>query len=112
MANPGTSPFSKLIPGRIKRGDWSAVNFLSPFLVEAYRTLTEASFGVVPMVPMSDLADIGPAGTEDSRRIYPFGHAHPIWSSSALVSQDRCYAVDARGNRRLDRAERSEATSR
>ena len=28
--------------GRIERGDWSAVNFLSPYLVEAYRTLSEA----------------------------------------------------------------------
>ena len=28
-------------PDRIGRGDWSAVNFLSPFLVEAYRTLSE-----------------------------------------------------------------------
>ena len=27
---------------RIERGDWFAVNFLSPFLVEAYRTLSES----------------------------------------------------------------------
>ena len=47
---------------RIERGDWSAVNFLSPFLVEAYRTLSETDPGAVPMVPLSDLADIGPAG--------------------------------------------------
>ncbi len=48
--------------GRIERGDWSAVNFLSPYLVEAYRTLSEANPGSVPMVPLSNLADIGPAG--------------------------------------------------
>ena len=47
---------------RIKRGDWSAVNFLSPFLMEAYRTLSEANPASVPNVPLSDLADIGPAG--------------------------------------------------
>ena len=47
---------------RIERGDWFAVNFLSPYLVEAYRTLSEANPGIVPMVPSSDLADIGPEG--------------------------------------------------
>ena len=47
---------------RIKRGDWSAVNFLSPFLMESYRTLSEANPASVPNVPLSDLADIGPAG--------------------------------------------------
>ena len=47
---------------RIERGDWSAVNFLSPYLVEAYRTLSEASPGAVPTVTLSDLADIGPEG--------------------------------------------------
>ena len=48
--------------GRIERGDWFAVNFLSPYLVEAYRILSEAEPGAVPMVPMSDLAEVGPAG--------------------------------------------------
>ena len=48
--------------GRIGRGDWFAVNFLSPYLVEAYRILSEAEPGAVPMIPMSDLAEVGPAG--------------------------------------------------
>ena len=48
--------------GRIGRGDWFAVNFLSPYLVEAYRALSKAEPGAVPMVPMSDLAEVGPAG--------------------------------------------------
>ena len=48
--------------GRIGRGDWFAVNFLSPYLAEAYRTLSEAEPGAVPMVLMSDLAEVGPAG--------------------------------------------------
>ena len=48
--------------GRIERGDWLAVNFLSPFLVEAYRTLNETNPATVPTVPLSDLAAIGPAG--------------------------------------------------
>ena len=47
---------------RIALGDWYAVNFLSPFLVDAYRTLTEANPGTVPAVPLSHLAKIGPAG--------------------------------------------------
>ncbi len=48
--------------GRIGRGDWFAVNFLSPFLVEAYRTLSEANPGTVPTVPLSGIADVGPEG--------------------------------------------------
>ena len=47
---------------RIERGDWFAVNLLSPFLVEAYRTLSERTPASVPTVPLRDLADIGPAG--------------------------------------------------
>ena len=47
---------------RIERGDWFAVNFLSPFLVEAYRKLSEANPGTVPSVPLSDIADVGPEG--------------------------------------------------
>ena len=48
--------------GRIERGDWLAVNFLSPFLVDAYRTLNETNPGSVPTVPLSTLADVGPEG--------------------------------------------------
>ena len=47
---------------RIERGDWFAVNFLSPFLVEAYRTLSEANTGAVPTVRLSSLAEVGPEG--------------------------------------------------
>ena len=47
---------------RIERGDWFAVNFLSPFLVDAYRTLSESNPMSVPTVPLGQLAKIGPAG--------------------------------------------------
>ena len=47
---------------RIREGHWSAVNFLSPFLVKAYRTLREETPAAIPMVPLSQLAAIGPAG--------------------------------------------------
>ena len=47
---------------RIERGDWFAVNFLSPFLVDAYRTLSEQNSMSVPTVPLGELAEIGPAG--------------------------------------------------
>ena len=39
-----------------------AVNFLSPFLVEACRTLSETSLGSVPSVTLQALAKVGPAG--------------------------------------------------
>ncbi len=47
---------------RIARGEWNAVNFLSPFLVEAYRRLNETDSASVPTVPLSKLADVGPEG--------------------------------------------------
>ncbi len=47
---------------RIERGDWFAVNFLSPFLVESYRAIGENFPGSVPTAPLSQLAAVGPAG--------------------------------------------------
>ena len=47
---------------RIANGDWSAVNFLSPFLTESYRDLTESSVHICSVVPLSSLADVGPEG--------------------------------------------------
>ena len=47
---------------RIERGDWFAVNFLSPFLVDAYRTLSEGNPMSVPSVPLGQLAEVGPEG--------------------------------------------------
>ena len=48
--------------GRIARGDWSAVNFLSPFLTTAYRTLSEENPASVATVPLNRIAGIGPEG--------------------------------------------------
>ena len=47
---------------RIGRGDWFAVNFLSPFLVDAYRMLAENSPFSVLTVTLQVLAEIGPEG--------------------------------------------------
>ena len=47
---------------RIERGDWYAVNFLSPFLVNTYQKLCEEPLGAAPCVPMSELAEVGPEG--------------------------------------------------
>ena len=47
---------------RIARGDWNAVNFLSPFLVESYQKLSETNLASVPTVPLSKLAEVGPEG--------------------------------------------------
>ena len=52
----------EVAPERIARGDWAAVNFLSPFLVQAYRLLSEDSPAKVSTVPLNKLADVGPAG--------------------------------------------------
>ena len=45
---------------RIAKGDWNAVNFLSPFLVGAYRSLAEDQS--IALTSMSNIAEVGPAG--------------------------------------------------
>ena len=65
--DPGGQPprnftIQKVDAERIARGDWFAVNFLSPFLTEAYRTLSEGNPASVPSVPLSKLASVGPEG--------------------------------------------------
>ncbi len=45
---------------RVARGDWNAVNFFSPFLVGAYRSLAEDES--IVLTSMSDIATVGPAG--------------------------------------------------
>ena len=77
-----------MLPDRIEQGDWLAVNFLSPFLVEAYRTLRETNPARVPTVQLSQLADVGPAGTAHPRRFHSFGYADSIGSPGTLVPQD------------------------
>ena len=47
---------------RIERGDWSAVNFLSPFLIRTYRELSEQNPIATPMVGLSTFAQVGPGG--------------------------------------------------
>lgn len=61
---PGSHDFTlqHVDSDRIVRGDWFAVNFLSPFLVDAYRRLTESDFARVPTVSIQELADVGPEG--------------------------------------------------
>ncbi len=46
---------------RIFEGDWNAVNFLSPYLVEEYRRLA-TNTGPVPFCQLAELAEVGPAG--------------------------------------------------
>ena len=101
---------------RIRRGDWSAVNFLSPFLVEAYRTLKEGNsctpppairnarlietedvakeeeHSTVPMVPLSELAAVGPAGQRirdayDSSEIPTRAGRRALWFHKTDVTQ-------------------------
>ena len=47
---------------RIAEGDWSAINFLSPFLVNACRSLVGGEVSEVAMTPLRRLADVGPEG--------------------------------------------------
>ena len=85
---------------RIGRGDWFAVNFLSPFLVEAYRTLTETDQASVPTVRLDGLADVGPGG-QRIRDAYtrsdlptPLGR-RALWYHKTDVTQSMAAEVDS-----------------
>ena len=59
---PTNFTFQEVSPLRIADGDWSAVNFLSPFLTSAYRRLREDNVASIPFVEVNTLAHIGPEG--------------------------------------------------
>lgn len=58
---------------RIEKGEWLAVNFLSPFLMGAYRDLNKSSLASVPTVPLGSLAEVGPEGRR-IRDAYTYSH--------------------------------------
>ena len=58
---PGPFTLQDVSAARIERGDWNAVNFLSPHLVEAYRSLAESPV----FIQLSEIAQVGP----DSRAV-------------------------------------------
>ena len=62
--SPATQDFTvqEVDSNRMARGDWAAVNFLSPFLTDAYRRLSEERLATVPIVQLSSLATVGPEG--------------------------------------------------
>ena len=85
---------------RIEGGDWLAVNFLSPFLVESYRTLTESSPCSVPMALLSSLAQVGPEGrrirdslTPTSEMPTPSGR-RALWHHKTDVTQSMMAETD------------------
>ena len=47
---------------RIDSGDWYAVNFLSPFLAEAYSGLVPTDDNPFPIRTLGEIADVGPEG--------------------------------------------------
>ena len=55
---------------RIERGDWFAVNFLSPFLVEAYRDANGSESGDGPDRAIERPGQSRPCGTTDTRFAY------------------------------------------
>ena len=61
---PGSSGFTVqyILPDRIESGDWYAVNFLSPFLVEVYLTLTGDGEKPFPTQALGEVAKVGPEG--------------------------------------------------
>ena len=61
---PGNTDFTvlRVDPERIKSGDWYAVNFLSPFLVEAYWTLVGDGDKPFATQALEKVSKVGPAG--------------------------------------------------
>ena len=84
---------------RVARGDWAAVNFLSPFLTAAYRKLSEESPAAVPTVPLNRLADVGPEGRRIrdayTNQVMPTESARrALWHHKTDVTQSMAAVTD------------------
>ena len=102
--DPGGQPprnftIQKVDAERIARGDWFAVNFLSPFLTEAYRTLSVGNPASVPSVPLNKLADVGPAG-QRIRDAYTYSNMptesgrRALWHHKTEITQSMAGETD------------------
>ena len=84
---------------RVERGDWSATNFLSPFLTGAYRALAEGGMFQVPTTKLRSLADVGPAG-QRIRDAYTYQHMptdqgrRALWFHKTDVTQSMAAEPD------------------
>ncbi len=84
---------------RIAKGDWAAVNFLSPFLVQAYRQLSENNPTDVASVPLSKIADVGPEGRR-IRDAYTYSQMptvsgrRALWHHKADITQSMAAETD------------------
>ena len=84
---------------RIARGDWFAVNFLSPFLTEAYRTLGEDMPAKVPTVPLGKIAEVGPEGRRIRDAYIPSNMPtasgrRALWHHKAEITQSMAAEAD------------------
>ena len=86
---------------RIERGDWSAVNFLSPFLVEAYWTLGQGNTAVVPTVKLGSLAEIGPHGRRVQDTYIRSELPTRLGRRALWYHKTKSHAVHGSGGRRL-----------
>ncbi len=89
----------KVEPERIARGDWFAVNFLSPFLTEAYQSLSECNPATVPTVPLGKISDIGPEGRRIRDAYVPSNMPtasgrRALWYHKAEITQSMAAKTD------------------
>ncbi len=88
---------------RIKRGDWSAVNFLSPFLSGGLSDAQRGKSSVCSKgVTTERNSETWPGRGSGYRDAYTHSDMPTqVGTPGALVSQDGRHAVDASGDRRL-----------
>ena len=96
---PGDYTTQEVSADRIRRGDWYAVNFFSPFLAEAHHLLAnkEPPF---PIANLSDIANVGPEGRRIrdaySRSDTPTASGRrALWDHKTTVTQSMRGQTDA-----------------
>ncbi len=95
----GSYTTQEVSPERIRRGDWSAVNFFSPFLAEAYHSLVDEGSSPA-LIKMSDIAEVGPEGRR-IRDAYIRSHTptasgrRALWDHKTTVTQSMRGQTDA-----------------
>ena len=85
---------------RIAGGDWTAINFLSPFLTAAYSAFLEDDPAAVPIVPLDQLAEVGPEGRRirdayTQQGLPTVAGRRALWHHDTNVTQSMSAQTDA-----------------
>ena len=94
VANQNYGTVQEWPASKIAAGNWSAVQFLSPYLCQRHAELTQG--GLFPSVRLETVAEIGPAGQRIRDALYPIVNARRAGADGIMAARYRSNAVNGR----------------